>query len=569
LRNKNRNKKQSFATKKLLSFIFSSRKLIISVVLLLFFAIGMGQFTPYLTKFIVNNLASGEPASTCIFFGIATGVLLIIEAVCIFIQARILGALGNRVANEIRQEALSNITKFPLSNFETKPIGSILVKTTTYANEVGNFFSIYLCSFTINSIKLLAIFAFMLSLNFKMGLIALGFVIIIVLVTKLVGVLIKKRNMVYKQADMEKCELLFESIKGLKTIIANNRKTKNLEMFRGTLTRANIAYNRFSKVNELLSPLVDFIWYTALVSVYLFSFWLVQSGVNVEVGVVVAFLGYMSQATLPISETGIVFRNLAIAFGALDKIYDKETLLLLSIRTDPKKQLEILGETPSIVYKKVFFNNKNNSEILNNISFEIPYGEKVLLTGPSGSGKTSIVKTLIGQYPIESGMILIDDKLVDKISEDNLFKNIGILTNENFLFKDTILENIRVGNPSATEEECLKAAKIAGIDIFASKLKEGFSTVVGESKEYLSEGEKLLLGFARLILQNPKIIVLDEAIDPLDSRQEQKFLKSFNKIFADRTIIYVDVAKKDGYIYNKQIKIDSGVIVNINTENQN
>lgn len=560
--------KNNTATKKLLGFVFASKKLLIWVGLLLVVAIAMGQFTPYLSKFIVNKLANGEPASSIVFFGVATGVLLLLEGICLFIQARVLGALGNRVANQIRAEALENITKLPLSHFETKPIGSFLVKTTTYANEVGTFFSLYLSSFAINVLRLLAIFAFMISLNFTLSLLVIGMLILIFVVMRLLGAIIQKRNVDYKKTDIEKVEYLYENIKGFSAIVVNNRKQRNSQKYYDLLTKTNQSWIHYVKSNELLSPLVEVLWNIGLIAVYLLAFYLMQSGANVSVGVIVAFLGYIGQAATPISETGIVFRNLAVAYGALDEIYDKQTLSLLSSTTKTKRKNLVAPEEPHLFVQSLCSMHSFKVDILKDVTFDIPYGEKVLISGTSGSGKTTLAKMLAGLYSCDSGSILLGDKPIDNLTYESLNKAVGMLTDQNFILKGTIKENILLAAPQTSEEELLKASKLSLVDSFASKLPNGLSTMVGDSELMLTEVEKLYIGFARLILQNPSIVILDEALFDLDTKQEARFLKAFHKVFANKTIIYVDVAKKTDYKYTKHIKIESGEVVSITKEEQ-
>ena len=558
--------KKTFASQKLLGFVLSSKKLLVSVLLLLLVAIAMGQFTPYLTKFIVNSLAAGEQSSAIVFFGIAAGVLLVIEASCIFIQARVLGALGNSIANQIRTEALDNVTKLPLSQFESKPIGSYLIKTTYYANEVGNFFSLHLSSFAINIIRLVAIFAFMVSLNFYLSLLAIAFLLVVFTVMNYLGRVIKNRNVDYKQTDIDKGELLYQNIKGFQAIVLNNRIQKNTERYDELLLASNKAWNKYSRSNELLNPLVEVLWNAGLVAVYLLAFYLVQSGYGVDVGVVVAFLGYMGQATSPISETGIVFRNLAVAYGALDEIYDKQTLSLLSGTVKTKKRSAEVSSTPHLVLQGVCSTHTFKVDILKNICFEIPFGQKVYISGQSGSGKTTLAKLISGLYTCESGSVLVDNVPIEELTPKSLMQTVGLLTSENFVLNGTIKQNILLGIALATEEELNKVAKQTGVWQFASKLPNGLDTIVGAGSDImLSEAEKLCIGLARLVLQNPNIIILDEAIGHLDSKQEAKFMKAFNKLFEGKTIVYIDVAFKDGYLYNKHIRMENGEVQSITT----
>ena len=250
-------------------------------------------------------------------------------------------------------------------------------------------------------------------------------------------------------------------------------------------------------------------------------------------GSVISFISYAGMLSAPLNEIATYLQEISSAVSNLESVMD---ILEVEPTVEDDENAQMLPPVQGDVkFENVYFSYENAHIILENINFEVPKGKMVALVGPTGSGKTTIVSLLSRFYNVDSGTIYVDGHDISKVTLYSLRKQIGVMMQDSFIFSGTIIDNIRYGKPDATDEQCIEAAKQVGADAFISKLPDGYYTKTIEQGSRLSTGERQLISFARVLLTDPKILILDEATASIDTETENLIKDALNVILDGRT----------------------------------
>ncbi|MBE7043885.1 MAG: ABC transporter ATP-binding protein, partial [Ruminococcaceae bacterium] len=286
------------------------------------------------------------------------------------------------------------------------------------------------------------------------------------------------------------------------------------------------------RLNQLFLPCVDIVGILGTTATY-FVGWLLLGRESMTLGTIFAFAGYITRFWQPINNMSVIYNQMLTAMANLERIFDvMETEPDIKDAQDAYELPEIKGD---VTFDNVVFGYEEGQTILNNVSFQVKSGETVALVGPTGAGKTTVVNLISRFYDIRSGQVMIDGHDVSKVTLHSLRSQMGIMMQDSFVFEGTIMENIRYGRLDATDEECIAAAKAIYADGFISKLPQGYYTRVSERGSELSAGERQLLSFARVVLSDPKILILDEATSSIDTETERTIQKALNELLKGRT----------------------------------
>ena len=284
------------------------------------------------------------------------------------------------------------------------------------------------------------------------------------------------------------------------------------------------------RFNFLIWPSIDIISVTSIALIYIFGILVFRD--SVSLGLIAAFISYVWIFWAPIMNIGNFYNTLINAMAYLERIFeamDEEP------EYDKKDAIELKDIEGNVEFKNVYFEYEKDTTILENVNMNIKSGEKIALVGPTGAGKTTIVNLLSRFYRIKSGEILIDGIDINDVTLKSLRKEIGVMLQDPFVFSGTIMENIRYGRLDATDEEVIQAAKIVRADDFIKDFKDGYNTHLNEQGSGLSVGQKQLISFARVLLSNPRILILDEATASIDTETEALLQEGIEELLKGRT----------------------------------
>ncbi len=513
------------------TYVGKKKKIVIFTFLLLLFAVLLGRLVTYLNTYLVDNAIIPENYSLLFGVGGALVGLLVIEAVCFFVQNKIFCDIGYEVARDMRDDLFKKILQVPYSYYETHDTAEILARASTYINDVGDFVSKNLVPFLMNILKFVTVFIFMFALNVVLGAIIFGVLCIVVAVFFLINKLSSAKSKDYKKLEIERDAKTMDSIFGLDAITGGSGEEQMLDEFSRVQTEALQKWNKFSKYNELFLPLIEGIWFLGIIVVYVFAFFKMGS-VGFELGAVISFIGYITQTNEPIKQTALNYQFFVNIQTAINRIFD---ILRIDTAAFSARDQLLENAAPKLEVKNLCFKHPYKPVSIQDLSFEIECGEKIAITGESGAGKTTLACLLARIYAPDSGEILLGGKNIAKIKKGEFERVVSLVRDEAVLFRGTLRENL-VADKEIDESRLQDVLGRLGIWDKISKL--GWSFEVNEKTMPFSQSEKQLVALARVVLKDPQIIIFDSAFNSMSSRQKKKVFNIIQECFADKTCIF-------------------------------
>jgi subfamily B ATP-binding cassette protein MsbA len=501
---------------------------------------------------------------------IAIGVVYII---CIFFSAlfRYLGMyfivpIRNGLVNDLRNDVYKKICILPISFFSDKKKGDIMSRLTSDLADIEWSVVSSLQMLVKDSIMVIVFFSALILASWQL-------VLFIVVVLPIAYFLIKKignslkRNSIKGQKEMgvllSQCE---ETLGGLRAIKSYGAEGVTKEKFKQSNDYYTKVMTKIFRRKELASPLTEFLAIFVLVAVVLFGGELVLAG-KMSAAILIGFTLIFAKVISPLQELSTAYYNMQKGDAAAIRIY--EILDAEEKITECENPKQVSEFKDSIEFRNVFFSYDNSKEnVLKDISFTVKKGQTVALVGESGAGKSTLIDLISRFADVTSGEILFDGVNIKELSINSLRDKVGIVTQEAILFNDTIFKNIAFGNPSATMEEVIAAAKIANADSFISKMEKGYYTHLSDRGLSLSGGERQRLCIARAVLKNPEILLLDEATSALDTQNEHEVQQALNTLMKDRTSVVIAHRLTTIMNADKILVMDKGVIVESGTHKE-
>lgn len=515
------------------TYVGKKKKIVIFTFLLLLFAVLLGRLVTYLNTFLVDNAIIPENYSLLFGVGGVLVGLLVIEAVCFFVQNKIFCDIGYEVARDMRDDLFKKILQVPYSYYETHDTAGILARASTYINDVGDFVSKNLVPFLMNILKFVTVFIFMFALNVILGAIIFGVLCIVLAVFFLINKSSSSKSKEYKRLEIERDAKVMDGIFGLDAITCGSGEGQMLDEFSRVQTKALEKWNKFSKYNELFLPLIEGIWFLGIVAVYVFAF-LKMGTVGFELGAVISFIGYITQTNEPIKQTALNYQFFVNIQTAINRIFD-----ILRIDTTAFSVRDQLLEnvTPKLEVKNLCFKHPYKPVSIQDLSFEIECGEKIAIIGESGIGKTTLACLLARIYAPDSGEILLGGKNIAKIKKGEFERVVSLVRDEPALFRGSIRENLSFGE-EFSDQQIYDVLKKLGLFEKVVNLKFGLDQKINDKTTFFSQSEKQLVALARVVLKDPKIIIFDSAFNSMSSRQKKKVFNIIQECFADKTCIF-------------------------------
>ena len=489
---------------------------------------------------ILNDNTIIDKWSAVFSFLIKPVSLLGIIAVSIFalsyLQEYISAVLGEEVAQSLRVKLSRKFTKLPMSFFDTNQVGDILSKLTTdiekVAEVIGSSFTRFVYSFLIMILVIIMLF----TINVKLTLLVLAILLISIVVTYYVSKLTQKIFSQDVKSLSELSSLTEEALTGNLVVQAFNKQEDIITSIDESIEKQYVAAKTLEFTIFSIYPSIRFITQIAFVTSAVMSAILVING-HLTLGLAQAFLQYITQISEPVTTSAYIINSLQNALVSVERVYD---ILELPEEKELTEDTHLLDNTKGqIVFENVSFGYSKDKLLMKNVNFTAKAEQMVAIVGPTGAGKTTLINLLMRFYDVNGGRILFDGVDISKVTRKELRANFGMVLQDTWLFKGTIMENLRYGRLDATDEEVIEAAKAAHIHHFIKTLPGGYNMELNEDASNISQGQKQLLTIARAILADKPILILDEATSSVDTRTEVLIQKAMNKLMEGRTTFVI------------------------------
>lgn len=463
------------------------------------------------------------------------GVLIGIYTVSVIfttIRSKIMVDVSQSIIYDIRKDLFAHLQKLPFQYYDDRPHGKILILVVNYVNSVSDMLSNGLINILLESFNLLFIVIFMFLVDVQMALVVLcGVPVLMVFMFW-----IKNRQRKAWQAVSNKNSnlnaYLQENIVGARITQIFAREDENARIFQDLSNDCRQTWNTAVRYSNLVWPGIDSISVCVRAAIFLFGLVLFGEG-NKSLGTIVAISSYASFFWQPIMNLGNIFNNFINNIAYLERIFETmDEPVTISDKENAREMPKIRGE---VTFDHVSFSYDKSKKILKDVSFTVKPGESIALVGPTGAGKSTIVNLISRFYNVDSGRVLIDGQDISDVTIHSLRSQMGIMMQDSFIFSGTIGDNIRYGKLTASEEEIQKASRIVCADEFISRMPEGYDTEVRERGSMLSQGQKQLISFARTLLSDPSILILDEATSSIDVQTEKALQTGLNAMLQGRT----------------------------------
>jgi ATP-binding cassette subfamily B protein len=489
------------------------------------------------------------------------GLALVLNAILIvLVKARmyIMAKVCNNVLLEIRQELYTHIQTLDFNFFDSRPTGKILARIMGDINSLKDVLSNSVTTLIPDFITVCAVVAIMFVKNARLAAAALISIPLMVVAIWFIQRRSHKFSQISRKKSSNLSAFIHEALSGIRIIQSFSAEGETKDTFSQLVDEHQKAFIDTVRYGDAFGLVVDFCW--GLGSVSLWYTGIVILGVDrVSIGTLVAFSSYISMFWQPIMNLSNFLNQLITNISAAERVFE-------ILDTKPElTDADSVSTMPPIVgavdFENVSFSYDDSKNVLENVSFHIKPGETIALVGPTGAGKTTIVNLISRFYDIQSGTIRIDGHDIKSVSIESLRSQMGIMTQDNFLFTGSIRDNIAYGKLDATDEEIITAAKAVHAHDFITKLPKGYDTVLEERGGGLSVGQKQLLAFARTMVSMPKILILDEATSSIDTKTELLVQDGIEALLKGRTSFVIAHRLSTIQKADRIFVIDNGGIV--------
>lgn len=550
--------------KRLGAYIKPYKKAVFKTLFVIILANLASMLGPYFTKIAIDQVIPQKNLSLLLILGAIFLFSLVIIGWCMRYRIYAITEIGQDILKDMRFSIFEHLQKLPFSYFDSRPHGKILIRVVNYINTLSDLLSNGLINLISDLFNVIITLIFMLFIDVKLTLYSLLLLpVLFVMVLFIQG----KQRKAYQELSNKQSNLnayIHESISGIKITQSFAREDENFQIFNEVSEEYRQSFMKAVRVQYLLWPAVQNI--SVITTCFIYFVGIRQLGVSVTTGTLIAFIGYINNFWNPVINIGNFYNSLITATAYLERIF--ETMDVVPEIQDAPHAIELPPIKGTVDFQHVYFRYEEGKNILTDVSFHIEPGQTIVLVGPTGAGKTTIINLLSRFYDVNEGAVKIDGYDVRDVTLRSLRKQMGVMLQDTFIFSGTIIENIRYGNLAATEEEVIQAAKIVRAHDFIKDLKDGYETVVEERGSTLSAGQRQLISFARALLADPKILILDEATSSIDTKTEELLQEGLQQLLKGRTSFII--AHRLSTIKNsdKIFYIDGGRIVEEGSHDQ-
>lgn len=519
--------------KRLMGYFVSEKKMLFLLMLAVVVVVACSVYAPKLQSNAIDAIAIGQWDKLSPIL-ILMVIIYIIHSICTYMQSKLSAVLSQNIVSRMRKDLFLNIVNLPIRYLDANSHGDIMSRMTNDIENISTTVSQSMSSLFSGILTVIGTVVMMVALCPRLAALSCVTVILTIVATKLLSkamrIFFKKRQVILGQLNGN----VEEMVTGYRTVVAYNRQNAVVNDFDNVsdeLTRVGI-------IAEILGgsmgPVMNVVNNVGFVIIAAFGGYFAINNV-ISIGVISAFIVYARQFGRPIDELAQIYGQIQTAVAGAERVFE-----VMDEPLEDKSGKKNMDDLKGIIrFKNVNFSYTKEKQVLYDFNLEVKAGQKVALVGSTGSGKTTVVNLLMRFYDVDSGEILIDDVNIKDIDCDSLRRNTAIVLQDTVLFADSIENNLRYSNSSATDEQMYMAARMSNCDSMIRKMPQGYDTQLMSEGENISQGQRQLLSIARAFLAQPKILILDEATSSVDTRTEKHIQDAMVKLMKDRTSLII------------------------------
>ncbi|MBO4404237.1 MAG: ABC transporter ATP-binding protein [Treponema sp.] len=502
------------------------------VLLLMAFGTCVDLINPLLNEHAIDKCIIPKDAAGLVKIAVIAAALNILAVLAVKVRMLLMAKTSNKAIQELRQTLYNHIQNLDLSFFDSRPSGKILARIIGDANSLKDIIENAVTTLIPNLVTVIAVMAIMFVKNWKLALAALCSLPFLIAGVFVISRMSEKHWKAKRRKSSNMNAFINEDLSGIKIIQSFRAEKETDTTFQQLVWDDRKEFLKAVRWCDAFGSWIDLCWSFGTAGLYLAGIMLLGID-NVSIGTYIAFGSYVGMFWQPIMNLSNFYNQFVNAASGAERIFE-------IIDTEPAVKNSVNAEdmppvNGNVEFKNVTFSYEEDKQILKDVSFSAKAGETIALVGPTGAGKSTVVNLISRFYDIDSGEILIDGKNIRNVKLETLRTQMGIMTQDNYIFSGTIRDNIMYGNLNATEEEMLAASRAVHADDFIRTLKNGYDTELTARGGELSNGQRQLVAFARTMLSSPRILILDEATSSIDTKTELMVQKGIAEMLKGRT----------------------------------
>ena len=521
---------------RLFSYLKNHIKGVIGVLFCMGVTVAISLVNPLLIESAIDDYIGVGNVKGLLKLGIFAMVLNILFIIMVKVRMYVMSLISNQILLKVRQELYEHIQKLSFAFFDSRPTGKILARIIGDVNSLKDVLSNAVTTLIPDFITLVGVLAIMFVKDWRLAAAALCTIPLMMIAIFVIQTFSHKRWQDYRKKSSNLNAFVHEDIAGIRVVQSLCAGEETEATFQELTEEHRKSFINACRIADLFGPAIDFCWGISAMMLYLVGVKYIGFP-EISVGLLVAFGTYINMFWNPIMNLSNFYNQLVTNISAAERIFD-------ILDTDPdiideSNAIELPEVEGDVEFANVSFTydegTESETKVLENVSFSVKAGETIALVGPTGAGKTTIVNLISRFYDIQKGAILIDGYDLKEVSLHSLRKQMGVMTQDNFIFQGTVRENIMYGKLDATEEEMIAAAKAVNAHEFIMKMENGYDTELRERGAGISIGQRQLIAFARTMISMPKILILDEATSSIDTHTERMVQEGIAGLLEGRT----------------------------------
>lgn len=521
---------------RLFSYLKEHIKGVIGVLFCMGITVAISLINPLLIESAIDDYIGVGNIEGLMKLGIFALVLNVLFIIMVKVRMYVMSLISNQILLKVRQELYEHIQKLSFAFFDSRPTGKILARIIGDVNSLKDVLSSAVTTLIPDFITLVGVLAIMFVKDWRLAAAALCTIPLMMISLFVIQTFSHKRWHDYRKKSSNLNAFVHEDIAGIRVVQSLCAGDETKATFHELTEEHKRSFIKACRIADMFGPAIDFCWGISAMMLYLVGVKYIGFP-EISVGLLVAFGTYINMFWNPIMNLSNFYNQLVTNISAAERIFD-----ILDTEpdiVDESNAVELPEVEGAVEFQHVSFTYDEGTEaetkVLEDVSFSVKPGETIALVGPTGAGKTTIVNLISRFYDIQKGTILIDGYDLKEVSLHSLRKQMGVMTQDNFIFQGTVRENIMYGKLDATEEEMIAAAKAVNAHDFIMKMEKGYDTELRERGAGISIGQRQLIAFARTMISMPKILILDEATSSIDTHTERMVQEGIAGLLKGRT----------------------------------